>query len=238
MIKVGLPKLNSNIFATVELDTNQFTSQIALVVPVRKQGRYRGTVSLNGAISDTFSLAVLPSPAEAFAIIDLSKIPSADYNFNVVESAGKGNLVICVSDDTKGPRLVQIASDAELLVDNTQLIGPQQVILNLYRPGVHQVTDLTGKGQCTITVNQLLPSPPPWPRTPVSVTVTQPDPAKASTQMTPNNLTKSPLQPVVFTLPPGTASVPSIHLVTELLAITDVFRTELTQRGKARNFKL
>jgi len=238
MIKPGISKLNSNIFATTELDTSQLTSQIVLVVPTQKQGRYRGVISLSGATAATFSLAVLPSPAEPFAIIDLSDIPSSDYTFNVVEMAGKGNLVIHVSDDTEGPRAVQVANDSGLLVDNRQLTGNQQVILNLYRPGVHQVTDLTGGGQCTITVNQLLPSPPPWPTAQITVAVQQPDPTKAATQMVPSSVTKSPLQPLVFTLPASTTTVPNIHLVTDLLAVTDRFRTELTEKGRARNFRI
>src|SRR5947209_7535850 len=109
-------KLRTNIFATLELDTDALTSQIVIVVAVGSQGRYRGVVTNGDGSTKEFSLVVLPSPAEPSATIDLSAEWVGIPAFNVVEN--KGYVVLHVADDTSGPRKVRIFNDAGVLFDN------------------------------------------------------------------------------------------------------------------------
>jgi hypothetical protein len=223
-------KLRSNVFATLELDTDHLTSQITIVVPAQKQGRYTGVVTDKDNASKEFSLIVLPSPAEPSVTVNTSENWTGTPIFNVVSN---GYVVVRVADDTTGPRTVRIFNNTDLLFDNQKIGLDHTVVLRLLRPGVHHVTDKKGGGICQVTVTY----PPPgtiWPTDPVAVNVIQINPA--TTQMQPDKVSISPLQPLTFKTQQGT------HLVTELLAITDrkgtTFVTTLTEKGRRVNLKL
>ena len=224
-------KLRTNIFATLELDTNALTSQIVIVAPVGSQGRYKGVVTNRDGSSKEFSLVVQPSPAEPSATVDLSEEWVGIPAFNVVEK--KGYVVVYVADDSSGLRKVRISNDTGVLFDNLKLTADLKVVLKLYRPGVHHVTDTTGGGVCEVTVSYP-PPPTPWPTTPVAVKIVQI--TSTTTQMQPDKVSISPLQPLVFDTQAGT------HLITELLAVTDregqLFVTSLTEKGKRAKLRL
>jgi hypothetical protein len=236
MTTEGISKLRTNIFDTLELDTDAITSQIKFVVPARKQGRYRGVVTDKNNASKEFSLIVLPPPAEPSVTVNASENWTGTPTFNVVEfdssmKTNKGYVVVHVGDDdTTGPRQVRIFNDTDLLFDNQKIGLNDKVILRLFRPGVHSVTDKKGNGICEVTVNYPTSG---MPTAPVTVNVNK---LNGTTQMQPDKVSISPLQPLIFNTQEGT------HLVTDLLAMTNregsTFVTTLTEKGKRVNLKL
>jgi hypothetical protein len=199
---------NSHIFDVKELDTDVLTPQIHLVAQVQTAARYRGTVTESDGTVRTFSLAVVPSPAEPSVNLDVSQGWSADPTFTVVE---KGFIVVSVLKGSGG-QTIKILNDKEGLLDNKSLKKDQIVVLRVLRPGKHILEDKTGGGKCSITIQYPQKSPPPV-TTPIDVHVTQIDPT--STQIDPSSLTASVSQPLVIHVQDGT------HLTTSLQAVTD-----------------
>jgi len=239
MISERTPKLRSDVFATLELDTDALTSQIAIAVPARNQGRYRGVVTDNNNGSKEFSLVVLPPPAEPSVAVNASEDWAVPPVFSVVQYDDSnpkkkvGYLVVHTTDDAAGPRQIRIFNTTDVLFDNQKIGLDSAIVLKLFRPGKHLVTDKTGGGVCEVTVTYPPPPPPNWPTDKVIVNVLQDPKDPTKTQMQPDKISISPLQPVVFNTQNGT------HLVTDLLAVTDrdgsTFVTTRTAKGNRVN---
>ena len=226
---MNIGKIKSHIFSIVELDTNSLTSQTTIVAQVGSAGRYRGVVTESDNTTKEFSLEVLPSPAEPSVAIDLSAVWSGPPNFSVVV---KGFIVLYVKDGPGG-QTVKVFNDLGSLFDNSALTVDNSVVLKLFRPGIHQVSDTTGGGICTVKVEY--PTPPTPPATNfVDIKVIQVSPG--TTKMQPDAVTISPLQPLVFHTQDKT------RLITELLALTDregnILKTTLTEKGQKLKIKI
>jgi len=209
--------LNSHIFDTVELDSNSLTPQLAIVAQVGAAGRYRGDVAAPDGSSKTFTLAVVPSPAEPSVNIDISQTWSGIPTYTVVEN---GYVVISVLSGAGG-QTIRIYNDKEVLLNNLAFRAGQMLIVRVLRPGKHLITDKTGGGSCNLVVNYPVPKAP-LDAGKADLQVNQID--ATHTVMDPLNLTLSVAQAVVVHLQDKT------HIVTTLLAQTDRIGDRLETR--------
>jgi hypothetical protein len=208
------------MFNQVELDTNVLTPQVILVARVQAAARYRGVVAEPDGSSRTFSLVVVPSPAEQSVTLDLGSSFVSDPTFTVVE---KGYVVIAVNTGPGGQR-IKIFNDKTMLIDNTALRADQIVVLRLLRPGKHTITDTTGGGTCSVAVTYpKLGAKLPTDKIDLSVKIV----AKKTTRIDPKAATASVTQPIVIHLQDGT------RITTTLDATTDRIGGRLITKAAA-----
>jgi hypothetical protein len=213
---------NSSIFNLVELDSNILTPQIVLVAQVRSAARYKCVVTNADKTTQTFSLVVVPSPAEPTAEIDVSQTWSPDTTFTVVE---KGYVVVSVVSGDGG-QTIRIYNDQEVLLDNQALQAGQLLVLRVLRPGNHTITDQTGGATCNLTV-AYPESGKPLIASAITLQVTQVD--GTHTAMNPTNITASVTQAISVQVQNKS------HIVTTLVSTTDRIEGKLVTRAKVKS---
>jgi hypothetical protein len=200
--------LNSHLFDQVELDSDLLTPQMTLVTQVGSAARYRGDVTNPDHTAKSFSLVVLPSPAEPSLNLDISQSWVGLPTYTVMES---GYVVVSVLSGP-GKQTIRIWNDQGVLLDNKALRKDQIIVLRILRPGTHVITDKTGGATCKLTVQYPQPGVPPA-TSPIKLQVNQIDPTH--TKMDQSQITASVLQAIAIHVQDKT------HIITTLAAKTD-----------------
>jgi hypothetical protein len=213
---------NSSIFNLVELDSNVLTPQIIVVAQVRSAARYKGVVTNPDKTTQSFSLVVVPSPAEPTAELDVSQSWNPDTTFTVVE---KGYVVVSVGSG-EGGQTIRIYNDQEVLLDNQALQAGQLLVLRVLRPGVHTITDQTGGATCNLTVAYPEPGKPLTAGA-ITLQVNQLDPTH--TAMDPKDIAATVTQALSVHVQDKS------HIVTTLISTTDRVEGKLVTRAKVKS---
>jgi hypothetical protein len=187
----------------LEFDSGWLSHGIGVLAEAKNVGRYQGEITSSRGASKTFTLTVVPPPAETQLTIDLSQNWTVSPGFSVGQN---GHIVTSVTQGDDDFRL-RIWNVSELLLSNTALQAGQLVMLRLFRPGKHIVTDVASAAACTVTV-AYPDAKGPLKTDPVRIAI-------ADGKMQPDAVGISALQPLLITAADQT------HIVSELVEVSD-----------------